>query len=208
MPIAYIYPPGSSTRRSWSGSVVAFRNYPSDRQAAIVDAIDKLNPVDRAVARKTIKLGNNSNAAERKMLAFMQEGGGNDTMASKRQTAEVPIVACVLAAKRRDICTICLNEMDDPSLMAVATACKHVFCRSCILQWVAKQRRCPICRASTHHSLVHLGERDIHIALEILAPSGTVPPSAESQSSIWGKSVLSTIHREQRVVRVIDLVDD
>ncbi|KAF1824155.1 uncharacterized protein K489DRAFT_369073 [Dissoconium aciculare CBS 342.82] len=41
-------------------------------------------------------------------------------------------------------CTLCLEGMKDPSV----TTCGHVFCWSCVTEWLREQPMCPLCRQS------------------------------------------------------------
>lgn len=41
-------------------------------------------------------------------------------------------------------CTLCLEELKDPGV----TTCGHVFCWSCIADWIKEKPECPLCRQS------------------------------------------------------------
>lgn len=47
-----------------------------------------------------------------------------------------------LYIESQDDCAICYDPPTDP----VITHCKHVFCRSCILEALKRQPKCPLCR--------------------------------------------------------------
>jgi peroxin-10 len=47
-----------------------------------------------------------------------------------------------LQPKQQRKCTLCLEPMKDPSV----TTCGHVFCWTCILDWIAEKPECPLCR--------------------------------------------------------------
>lgn len=49
-----------------------------------------------------------------------------------------------LQPKQQRKCTLCLEPMKDPSV----TTCGHVFCWTCILDWVDEKPECPLCRQS------------------------------------------------------------
>ncbi|KAK3699490.1 peroxisome biogenesis factor 10 [Vermiconidia calcicola] len=49
-----------------------------------------------------------------------------------------------IPSKQQRKCTLCLEPMKDPSV----TACGHVFCWSCVTDWLREQPMCPLCRQS------------------------------------------------------------
>ena len=47
-----------------------------------------------------------------------------------------------IKGKQQRKCTLCLEELKDPSLVL----CGHVFCWACIRDWVREKPECPLCR--------------------------------------------------------------
>ena len=47
-----------------------------------------------------------------------------------------------IQGKQQRKCTLCLEEMKDPSV----TTCGHVFCWTCIGDWIREKPECPLCR--------------------------------------------------------------
>jgi peroxin-10 len=49
-----------------------------------------------------------------------------------------------MPTKQQRKCTLCLEELKDPSV----TTCGHVFCWTCISEWLLERPECPLCRSS------------------------------------------------------------
>lgn len=68
------------------------------------------------------------------------KGGGADG-AARYDLKDDSVMAWIRGRSARK-CTLCLEELRDPS----ATGCGHVFCWSCIGDWVREKPECPLCR--------------------------------------------------------------
>ena len=53
-----------------------------------------------------------------------------------------PEVMQWIDGKQQRKCTLCLEPMKDPSV----TTCGHVFCWTCVTDWLREQPMCPLCR--------------------------------------------------------------
>ena len=57
--------------------------------------------------------------------------------------ADEKVMPWISGAQQRK-CTLCLEPMRDPA----ATTCGHVFCWTCVTEWLREQPMCPLCRQS------------------------------------------------------------
>lgn len=81
-------------------------------------------------------------------------------------------------------CPICMSEYAPPCELGSIDACQHMFCFSCIKEWLDTCSRCPICKQEGNtlykhelteeaHSLFdgeHLGMADAHSIVQKQAP--------------------------------------
>jgi len=65
------------------------------------------------------------------------------------------VVAHILVLEPHEVppeeeCIICLSRDDDAEVPWRQLACGHRFHQPCLLEWLAKARRCPVCRLDLH----------------------------------------------------------
>lgn len=100
-------------------------------------------------------------------LLFDAPPRGSDPDATKRRIAQTTHTPLLASQHRYDLsrpepmqwiegaqarkCTLCLDAMKDPSV----TTCGHVFCWTCVTDWLREQAMCPLCRqgAGVQHVL-------------------------------------------------------
>lgn len=49
-----------------------------------------------------------------------------------------------------DQCSICMNEFP-PDVQVAYTKCYHMFCCTCISEWMKQQKNCPCCRTKLNN---------------------------------------------------------
>ncbi|KAL7628845.1 peroxisome biogenesis factor 10 [Parahypoxylon ruwenzoriense] len=67
--------------------------------------------------------------------------GGAGRSRARYDLADADAMRWIRGSQQRK-CTLCLEELQDPA----ATPCGHVFCWSCIGDWIREKPECPLCR--------------------------------------------------------------
>jgi peroxin-10 len=109
-----------------------------------------INPSDTV----DVSLSENAYSANNELLLSSDSGGGHVSRVDIAATTHTPVsqtprydlsndkVMRFIAGSQQRKCTLCLEEFKDPA----ATQCGHVFCWTCIGDWVREKPECPLCR--------------------------------------------------------------
>ncbi|CAD8112053.1 unnamed protein product [Paramecium primaurelia] len=62
---------------------------------------------------------------------------------------DIPILVGVDEIKESEICSICLQEINERKLIKILK-CNHYFHDDCIKEWVLRKAECPTCRDNIH----------------------------------------------------------
>lgn len=62
-------------------------------------------------------------------------------------------------------CVICLSREDEDGVPWRRLACQHAFHETCLLEWLEKARRCPVCRLDLHVAYRHAMEDEVGAAV-------------------------------------------
>ncbi|KAJ1989511.1 hypothetical protein EDC05_004627 [Coemansia umbellata] len=70
-------------------------------------------------------------------------GSGSGSSSVKDSDTEVKLVPPQASGNEEFSCNICFDTATDP----VLTICGHLFCWSCLVQWLERSATCPVCKA-------------------------------------------------------------
>ncbi|KAK3485131.1 Pex12 amino terminal region-domain-containing protein [Neurospora crassa] len=107
-----------------------------------------------------VSLDENAYSSNNELLVETGKSGNQRSLAEIGRTTHTPVpkggranydlaaneeVMGWIKGRQQRMCTLCLEELKDPA----ATQCGHVFCWSCIGDWVREKPECPLCRRET-----------------------------------------------------------
>ncbi|KAL5614722.1 uncharacterized protein BROUX77_000559 [Berkeleyomyces rouxiae] len=119
--------PGSVTLGS--ASSVSLANAPADLTDILLGTAPSLPPLPQSTAHEATKPD----------LATITN---TPVLDAPHYSLEDASTMAYIAGMQQRKCTLCLEALRDPA----ATQCGHVFCWTCIADWVKEKPECPLCR--------------------------------------------------------------
>ena len=129
-----------------SGNIEGAINYLGGKTNNLLELVkeNKLDKLDKLKTKKYIYEVVDSNPKKLENVIKDIETINNDLNEIQKRTTEM----------LNDNCSICMNILNKPVL---ETHCHNIFCGECLLKWLNKSSKCPLCRADINKSdLVYL----------------------------------------------------
>jgi len=115
---------------------------PTDGASAVLDDGVEVGLGSQASAEENQTLPVAGNAADGRSRIAVATHTPLLSSSVPRYDLSDPSVLGWLQPQQQRKCTLCLEPTKDPSV----TTCGHVFCWTCILDWVREKPECPLCR--------------------------------------------------------------
>ncbi len=117
------------------------------RQTLLENSSGQIATADSAaIANKEAEIFTGSTVEERFTPHHLPKGPPQTTQTPvldhPRYDLSTPSTMSWIPAGQQRKCTLCLEPLRDPSV----TTCGHVFCWTCIQDWVREKAECPLCR--------------------------------------------------------------
>lgn len=91
----------------------------------------------------------------------------------EEESKKSPRLAKSLKSPSDKACPICLNAITD---RAQADACRHEFCRTCLVEWSGNHNRCPMCRQIYHNVLHNFKSDTEYEEMPVAEPPAEISP--------------------------------